>query len=57
MAMGRRKEGLLPRERDDLFRNTFLSILHEIYPDDSDENFDERRIGEMKYVTLYDLIR
>jgi len=43
------------RNRDILFETTFLNVLHRIFPDDTDEDFDARRIGEMKYLTLYDL--
>jgi hypothetical protein len=45
------------RERDDCFESAFMSVHRMIFPDAVMTLIDKRRIGDVSFITLYDLIR
>jgi hypothetical protein len=43
-------------DRDRLFERCFLSLFHLLCPDDDEAAFDRRRIGDLTYTHVYDLL-
>jgi len=43
-------------DRDNLFQHQYLKLFHDMYPNQSEEELDRRRIGDLQYMTVYDLI-
>ncbi len=43
-------------ERDHLFERCLLNMFHSLYPEDDVAAFDRRRIGDLTYTHVYDLL-
>lgn len=43
-------------ERDRVFERCYLALFHRLYPMASNEDFDRRRIGDLTYMSVYDLL-
>ena len=44
-------------DRDKLFEDSFMRLFHLIYPEKTEEYLDNHRVGDLKYVTMYDLLK
>lgn len=42
--------------RDRIFEGCFLRLFRSLYPEDDDAAFDRRRIGDLTYLHVYDLL-
>ena len=42
-------------DRDKCFEDAYVSLFNAVYPDQEDSMLDSRRIGDLMYVTVYDL--
>ena len=43
-------------DRDNLFQDRYLQLFRKMYPDQSEDHHDRRRIGDLTYMTVYDLM-
>jgi len=44
-------------DRDKLFEDSFMRLFHLIYPEKTEEYLDNHRVGDLQYVTMYDLVK
>ena len=44
-------------DRDKLFEDSFMRLFYLIYPEKTEEYFDNHRVGDLQYVTMYDLVK
>ena len=44
-------------DRDKLFEDNFMRLFHLIYPEKTEEYLDNHRVGDLQYVTMYDLLK
>ena len=42
------------RDRDRTFERLFLNLYHQLFPEQDDEYFDNRKLGELSYLTICD---
>jgi hypothetical protein len=42
--------------RDRVFEQCFLQLFRSLYPSEDDASFDRRRIGDLSYLHVYDLL-
>jgi hypothetical protein len=45
------------KQRDDLFEKAYLIIFQSLYPNLSTEEIDRRKIGDISFISLYDLLK
>jgi len=43
-------------DRDNLFQDRYMQLFRNMYPDQPEDHHDRRRIGDLTYMTVYDLI-
>jgi hypothetical protein len=54
---GRALQRLPARERDRAFETSFIAICKELFPSEDNESIDRRKIGDISFITLYDLLK
>ena len=41
-------------DRDRTFERLFLNLYHQLFPEQDDDYFDKRKLGELSYLTIFD---
>jgi hypothetical protein len=45
------------QQRDGFFETAYMAMVHQVYPRESNEEIDKRKIGDLSFATFYDLVK